>query len=177
MKDGEEKTMTNIRASLDGRASILWTLAFLVAFLFWQPLTARAQWTAQDASGNINSTNTGNVGVGTTTPAEKLSISGSLRLDGTSQGYGRLIQQVNGGNQFEWYPQVAGLFLYDRTAAQYRISILNNGNVGIGTTSPMSKLEVVNPFGSWTASNYLQITGSTTNNTNIPGISFKGRPE
>src|ERR1051325_40412 len=34
-----------------------------------------AQWTQPDASGNINSTNTGNVGVGTTTPPAKLTVS------------------------------------------------------------------------------------------------------
>ena len=36
-----------------------------------QTLEARAQWTQPDASGNINNTNTGNVGVGTTSPAAK----------------------------------------------------------------------------------------------------------
>jgi hypothetical protein len=34
-----------------------------------------AQWTQPDGSGNINSTNTGNVGVGTTTPGAKLTVS------------------------------------------------------------------------------------------------------
>jgi len=33
-----------------------------------------AQWTSPDGSGNINSTNTGNVGVGTTTPGFKLDV-------------------------------------------------------------------------------------------------------
>src|ERR1044071_5227923 len=33
---------------------------------------ARAQWTTPDTAGNINNTNTGNVGVGTTAPAAKL---------------------------------------------------------------------------------------------------------
>ncbi len=31
-----------------------------------------AQWTTPDGQGNINSTNTGNVGIGTTTPGAKL---------------------------------------------------------------------------------------------------------
>jgi len=34
-----------------------------------------AQWTQPDASGNINNTNAGNVGVGTSTPAAKLTVS------------------------------------------------------------------------------------------------------
>ena len=35
---------------------------------------ARAQWTQPDAAGNINSTNTGNVGIGTTTPAFPVTV-------------------------------------------------------------------------------------------------------
>src|ERR1044072_9646626 len=38
-----------------------------------------AQWTQPDANGNINSTNTGNVGVGTTTPATKLTVSNNTQ--------------------------------------------------------------------------------------------------
>lgn len=148
-------------------------LILIMVWAFILPPGAQAQWTSPDANGNINTTNTGNVGIGTTTPAEKLSISGSLRLDGTSQGNGRLIQQVSGGNQFEWYPQATGLFLYDRTSTQYRISFLNNGNVGIGTTTPVGRFEIVNTSGGHTPSNYFQITG-TADTSNYPGISFKG---
>ena len=38
-----------------------------------------AQWTQPDASGNINSTNTGNVGIGTTTPPAKLTVSNNTQ--------------------------------------------------------------------------------------------------
>jgi hypothetical protein len=41
------------------------------------PGTASAQWTTPNTQGNINSTNTGNVGVGTTTPTFLLDVSGS----------------------------------------------------------------------------------------------------
>ena len=41
------------------------------------PGTASAQWTTTNSQGNINSTNTGNVGVGTTTPSFLLDVSGS----------------------------------------------------------------------------------------------------
>lgn len=167
--------MMNRIKQQQSRLGMLATLFLLLsAGAFMQPINVQAQWTSPDASGNINSTNTGNVGVGTTAPAEKLSISGSLRLDGTSQGYGRLIQQVSGGNQFEWYPQATGLFLYDRTSTQYRISILNNGNVGVGTPTPIGRFEIVNTSGAYTASNYFQITGTTADNNNYPGIALKG---
>jgi hypothetical protein len=38
-----------------------------------------AQWTQPDANGNINSTNTGNVGVGTTAPGAKLTVSNNTQ--------------------------------------------------------------------------------------------------
>jgi hypothetical protein len=122
------------------RPTILIIILLIFIWAFLQPQRGQAQWTAPNSSGNISNTNTGNVGVGTSTPVEKLSISGNLRLDGTSDGLGRLIQQISGGNQFEWYPKATGLFLYDRTSGQYRISFLNNGNIGIGTTTPATTL-------------------------------------
>lgn len=36
---------------------------------------AHGQWTNPDAQGNINNTNTGNVGVGTTAPGSKVTVS------------------------------------------------------------------------------------------------------
>lgn len=43
------------------------------------PTVVLAQWTQPDASGNINSTNTGNVGIGTTTPSAKLTVSNNTQ--------------------------------------------------------------------------------------------------
>lgn len=48
------------------------------------------------------------------------------------------------------------------------------GNVGVGTTTPASRLEVVNTAGGYVSSNYLQITGTTADNLNYPGLSMKG---
>ena len=62
-----------------------------------------------------------------------------------------------------------------------RLRITDGGNVLIGTTDNNgAKLQVnggvtiTNSAGGTTASNYLQIEGSTANNTNYPGILFKG---
>jgi hypothetical protein len=49
------------------------SLLALAAVLLQSP-EARAQWTTPNAQGNINSTNTGNVGVGTTTPTYQFDL-------------------------------------------------------------------------------------------------------
>jgi hypothetical protein len=50
-----------------------------------------------------------------------------------------------------------------------------NGNVSIGqSTPPTGKLEIVNPTGGFGNGSYLQVTGSTTDNNNLPDIVFKG---
>jgi len=51
---------------------------FTVAILFVAPRTAHGQWTTNGS--NINNTNSGNVGVGTSSPAAKLDVAGSVRI-------------------------------------------------------------------------------------------------
>lgn len=65
--------------------------------------------------------------------------------------------------------QVAGAGIFNPIALNP-----NGGKVGIGTTTPAGKLEIVNTSGGYLASNYLQITGTTADNLNYPALSFKG---
>ena len=91
----------------------------------------------------------GNVGIGTTTPSEKLSVSGNIKgsgvlnIDGTGDSYiqgnvgiGTTVTgsklSVNGGIS-------AGT--YSATAAPSNGMIIS-GNVGIGTTAPTAKLQI-----------------------------------
>ena len=97
----------------------------------------------------------GNVGIGTTLPAAKLDVNGNiygeqsvwvdelsantgsktpgLEFGNTGTGEAISSQRTSGTNQY-------GIDLY--TSSTNRIAILNNGNVGIGTTSPGYKLTV-----------------------------------
>lgn len=101
-------------------------------------------------------TSAGNVGIGTTSPANNLEISGSAGAVGQTitntnagnYGYismrntgasGRDYQIVNGG------PSSANpnlFYIFDATASATRLAINSSGNVGIGTASPSAKLEL-----------------------------------
>jgi len=85
----------------------------------------------------------GNVGIGTTSPAQKLHIfGGNASIDNSTDV--SLIFAKSGVSKYEWYlDNAANNFgLYDRGNSAWRLNVNNTGNVGIGTTSPSSKLEV-----------------------------------
>jgi hypothetical protein len=52
--------------------------AFFITLFLLQPALAQAQWTTPDAQNNISNTNSGNVGVGTTSPNYKFDINSVL---------------------------------------------------------------------------------------------------
>ena len=95
----------------------------------------------------------GNVGIGTTSPSQKLTVEGNIEL-GTggyiygdtvtpylrlSNGAGSILGYSNG------YINVGPSFVYvNNSGEQFRISSAN-GRVGIGTTSPDAKLHVFTP--------------------------------
>ncbi len=112
-----------------------------------------AKFTATDTIGDSQIFDNGtNVGIGTTSPTNKLQVNGNIRLIGQtthqvqvtgSASSGRLGQDVNG---FFFASDTAGKQLNFFTNAgagiQRRITITGDGNVGIGLSAPTSKLEV-----------------------------------
>jgi hypothetical protein len=105
----------------------------------------------------------GNVGIGTNSPTASLHITAPF----TANQYATQIG----------FSGVAGFTerLTSTSGQPYVTYTFNNGNVGIGVDSlPSGRLEVKNTSGGHTPSNYLQLTGTTTDNSNYPGISFKG---
>ena len=99
----------------------------------------------------------GNVGIGTTTPAENLSIAGvpsynnGLKLTGGSAGgTGLALENTStGGHKYSLFSAgsgdsvgAGGFGIYDDTTASYSLAISAGGKVGIGTPTPTSPLTV-----------------------------------
>jgi hypothetical protein len=99
-----------------------------------------SQWTTSSTAIYYN---TGNVGIGTTNPLRPLEI--SKNAAGASMVGVRYTDTGTGGKSWEvgTNQQVAGDFgIYSVSNSTQRLLILDNGNVGIGTTVPQAKLHV-----------------------------------
>jgi hypothetical protein len=105
----------------------------------WQPLPPSATVWAVSGT-NIYNTNTGNVGIGTTSPASLLHVQYASGQAGiSSRGpSGDTWLPFTDGNA---YIAGANIIFRDNTNAE-RMRITGAGNVGIGTASPAAKLDV-----------------------------------
>jgi len=115
----------------------------------------------------------GNVGIGTTTPTQRLDVEGQIRIRGGNPGVGRVLTSAADGTA-SWQAPAAGGGLpigssgqtlrHDGTGWVANSVIFNNGtNVGIGMTNPQRRLhvagEVAMQFGGATVVPHFANTG------------------
>jgi len=108
--------------------------------------------------------NTGNVGIGTTTPEAKLHVgAGHILLDNDHALKGKQVGgssfdlvRINSDDAVSFYGYQGNLAMNPVNGANYlhasdggppRMTLLNGGNVGIGTTDPQAALHVVGATG------------------------------
>ena len=116
----------------------------------------------------------GNVGIGTTSPAEKLEVAGSVRVgnmkfeptnagrvgfnrntsNGAIYNSNYAASQINGPSSGADFFEIQS---YNSSGVFQGTVAINAGNVGIGTTSPTTtpgiKLDVIGGIGAWAANN------------------------
>jgi len=108
--------------------------------------------------------NGGNVGIGTTNPSNKLEVSKNLRIFAAQDAIPTLLFNVNPsafsdayitGEDNSSYGHNMGFYTsVNASAAVKRMTILGNGNVGIGTTTPGYPLSVGTTYGVMTSGTF-----------------------
>jgi len=128
-----------------------------------QGVAGNTSWSVSGS--DQNSSLSGNVGIGTTSPHAKLDVEGTLKLADGTQGANKVLTSDNNGNA-SWASPASGAAAWSlmgnrgtnpgmnyigtndlqdfaiKTDSTERIRVTSSGNVGIGTSSPANLLDV-----------------------------------
>ena len=154
------------RKILNAKVLILLTIGLIVAFA---ALTVIGQSNILDITDDNNNPllyieDTGNVGVGTTSPGQRLTVVGTVEStsggfkfpDGTVQTTSATSDNL--GNHTATQNIVLGGNWLSGDGGDEGVSVDSNGNVGVGTTTPSSQLHVVGEGRFEFGSGYVQVT-------------------
>ena len=94
-----------------------------------------------------------NVGIGATTPSNTAGFSRQLQIEGTTAAL-TLSGTTGTGKYTLGVPGANAVGLWDNTASAYRWYVDSSGNLGIGTSSPITKLDVRSDAAVVTVSGY-----------------------
>ena len=133
---GSAATLTTPRAiggvSFDGSVDITPTT--------FNGATFSGDVTVDSTTFHVDSTNN-RVGIGTTTPATALEVNGDIGIGRVAGGY-TFREVVGGGVRATIKSNATNDLILSTGGDSEALRILNNGNVGIGTTNPLEKLDV-----------------------------------
>ena len=112
---------------------------------------AGLQFSGDGTNAQATLDSSGNLGIGTSSPTQKLEVAGNVNITGAGTSFGNglnLIQSSVAANRWGFVPSGGSLFLGKTTDSWSSNSIVatfdTSGNLGIGTSSPSNKLVVSN---------------------------------